>query len=726
MIQEITNRAVIRSSGFEEQNFSIASSSAIFKILRDSLYSNKIGGILREYGANSKDAHDLSNQKDRPIEITFPTVFEPNLKFRDFGYGLSHEQMFNVFCVYGESTKTTSNEVVGYFGIGAKIGFAYISCFTITSIHKGVKSIYNAYLDESDCGKLALLASEESSEEQGLEISISVNPNDFERFKDEAKKLFRFWKPYPIFHNWKDFKPQAVEYHLLRQNRWGFLKNHSTCIVSGPIAYHFDESQIPNLNDIQRKILQKGLAIFVGIGDVNLQASRESIAYTPKTIKFLQNKIGEIEQEIIDEVKLKLNSLKTEVDGRRFFRNVFTDLGELGVISDLVKKDIRIVINGLPITEDFFRIERDSGLHLLECAYRHNKSYKLTVKVTDTTIFHYLKTEKVDQKMVRLFYDTKFNKNGRIRNLMKHYFQLHNVPVNEEFYVFQIKDIAVLKQYCDKTGIDINLFKDINTEIIVPKKKYEPSERKPTGNCRVYDVEDQYDGDNVVEEIDEDCIKVVDLDYSEVPDCFHIYSHYGKYYYDAGMMKYVDVSMSSIHNFLKEYCDDYKSDPYIYIVPVKNAAKVTDKFKSVKNVITPLLEDFFKKKGDLKVKVNSLNKSHVINGLRNAINKGIFTIDDKLSEIFDLIDFKNESFQHTELADEFGVKKEILDLNKEKDHLAKLIDSYLEQYPMLDHIYSCYWDDKKLITNIVNYIALVNNQNQTKLEKTLEIEPVIA
>ena len=72
---------------------------------------------------------------------------------RDYGPGLSHDDMFRVFTRYGRSTKRDSNEVVGMLGIGSKSGFAYADTFTVVSRHGGRVRTYVAALDESEIGR---------------------------------------------------------------------------------------------------------------------------------------------------------------------------------------------------------------------------------------------------------------------------------------------------------------------------------------------------------------------------------------------------------------------------------------------------------------------------------------------------------------------------------------------------------------------------------------------
>ena len=128
----------------------------IFSILRNQLYSNKVLAVIREYSTNAYDAHIEANV-ERPIEITLPTSFSPTFIVRDFGFGLSPDDVQNIFASYGASTKRNTNEQVGMLGLGSKSAFCYVNSFMIVSRHNGTEYTYQAYIDETNVGKVALL-----------------------------------------------------------------------------------------------------------------------------------------------------------------------------------------------------------------------------------------------------------------------------------------------------------------------------------------------------------------------------------------------------------------------------------------------------------------------------------------------------------------------------------------------------------------------------------------
>lgn len=119
----ITSKSDIQTggSGVEREAFFRINQdniSHILGILRNSMYSDKILAVCREYMCNAFDAHVASGIGDRPISVQTPSRLYPFFTVRDFGKGLDEEQVFGLFTSYGDSTKRESNEYVGMLGIG--------------------------------------------------------------------------------------------------------------------------------------------------------------------------------------------------------------------------------------------------------------------------------------------------------------------------------------------------------------------------------------------------------------------------------------------------------------------------------------------------------------------------------------------------------------------------------------------------------------------------------
>jgi hypothetical protein len=69
------------------------------------------------------------------------------------------------------------------------------------SYFEGVKTTYNAFIDETNIGKIVVFHEELTDEESGLEISVTVKPSDIDVFAQTAKRLFKNFTVKPIIKN---------------------------------------------------------------------------------------------------------------------------------------------------------------------------------------------------------------------------------------------------------------------------------------------------------------------------------------------------------------------------------------------------------------------------------------------------------------------------------------------------------------------------------------------
>lgn len=120
MIPNLKHRQLSSSGVAASGTFGISAKDSchIMQILRDTLYSDKVLAVLREYSSNAWDAHREADRADMPIKVTLPTEMAPTLSIRDRGPGLSPEEVFEVYTQYGASTKRESDVTVGTMGIG--------------------------------------------------------------------------------------------------------------------------------------------------------------------------------------------------------------------------------------------------------------------------------------------------------------------------------------------------------------------------------------------------------------------------------------------------------------------------------------------------------------------------------------------------------------------------------------------------------------------------------
>jgi len=295
----------VQTSGLDEQavfGISADNQAHIMTILRDTLYTDKILAVLREYSANAWDSHRMNGKDELPIKVTLPSPAEPTLAIRDFGPGLTQEEVFTVFTQYGASTKRTTDKAVGTLGIGCKSGFAYSDSFSIDSYNNGTKSTYVAVLDKSEKGMISLLNREPCGEESGLCIQIPVRPEDIPLFIDKAKGLFRYFLPKP------DINTEVADMaEISMEMKTGVLtKSGGWVAVMGCIPYRINIDQLQAIRSkeedtVSIKRFLSGLSglLFFKIGEIHIVANREELRYTNETKTALVNRFNDLIEEYV-------------------------------------------------------------------------------------------------------------------------------------------------------------------------------------------------------------------------------------------------------------------------------------------------------------------------------------------------------------------------------------------------------------------------------------------
>ena len=178
---------------FETSEFAIGDIAFIVDMFADKVYSHKERAVIRELSCNAHDSHILAGTTDVPFNVHLPTQLEPNFTIRDYGTGLTDSEIRNIFAGIGISTKRDSNEVIGCFGIGSLSPYSLTDSFTVKSYKDGMCRTYTCYRDEERKPVVALLTELATDEDNGLEVSLTVEDRVWE-FQREAINVFKFWE----------------------------------------------------------------------------------------------------------------------------------------------------------------------------------------------------------------------------------------------------------------------------------------------------------------------------------------------------------------------------------------------------------------------------------------------------------------------------------------------------------------------------------------------------
>lgn len=351
-IEVVSNQQMV---GFGLDN----SNGHLFSVL-SRLYSKPVESTIREVCTNCVDAHIMSHNEDKPFIIKLPN-FEANIyniSFRDFGPGLTHEQINDIYRWYGRSTKTKSNNVTGCLGLGSKSPYSISSTFYVKSYNNGKCSQYTCSKDND--GKPNL--SEEpiifdTQEENGLEVIIPFYKE--EDFQSILKKVLKYFKVKPLVYKqmgelnrdepikieWETFADTAfitptIKMPKIYKNGVNLFKDHKIQIknevIQLQIYYPLDTnlimSTIERFNKLYideknetikkfkisqkrinliKKMFNKGLQLHADPGRISFAPSRESIEYTELTLIYIVKELNKAARILEKQLNSKFENINT-------------------------------------------------------------------------------------------------------------------------------------------------------------------------------------------------------------------------------------------------------------------------------------------------------------------------------------------------------------------------------------------------------------------------------
>lgn len=284
------------------------------------LYKNRLRAVIREYSTNAFDAH-VEAGITRPIEITLPSTLSPYLRIKDFGVGLSVNDITTIYSQYGASTKRTSNDFNGMLGLGCKSAMTYTSQFVVVSVKSGVR--VQVVVERHPMGaNMQVVDTSTTADANGTEVIVQVKREDVAKCAEEAAEFFRMWKPGTVLVN--GAAPKRI--HGLRlSDSLLVTEGDSRCfVVMGNVSYPVERDKVaPGLESTY------GLTVFAPIGAVHFTPAREALMDTPETEATLakaradfQAAAGKAVQQAVEAAKTPSEAIDTYFRYRKMYAGV--------------------------------------------------------------------------------------------------------------------------------------------------------------------------------------------------------------------------------------------------------------------------------------------------------------------------------------------------------------------------------------------------------------------
>jgi hypothetical protein len=376
MIITQAKKSAVKSHDFQETSCTIDAEDMRFvsSLLRNN-YSNPTLATIREVIANAVDAN-LEASATKNIEVSLPTSLNPTFCVRDYGGGLSQEDMMELYSKFGKSTKRASNNYIGGFGIGKFAPLSYGDSFSVVSWNSGKKTTYSVFIDENEDTKILKLDESEIQQSKrkgnGLEIRVAVADEDVSNFREQCLKFLIFFRKSPTIINLGDDKVKDIVKFLEgTDDSWFFLetevnnygryshRDHNSSAIMGDVAYPIDPrsmnfSSYEDGNAISNLLSCDSLLLRFPIGALKLHHSRESIEYNKDTQEIICNKAREIILDMRKIATTKLKGAKDLWEAMKLYNSIANNMDHN--LKDIFRNAFHW--KGIKITSAYFRKER--------------------------------------------------------------------------------------------------------------------------------------------------------------------------------------------------------------------------------------------------------------------------------------------------------------------------------------------------------------------------------
>lgn len=278
--------------------FSVSeNSSKLFAMLSDSLYTQKERSVITELSSNAFDAHILVGKKHIPFEVQLPTNLVPELRIRDFGPGLSEDNVYNFLTKFGSSSKENSNDFVGAFGIGSKSPASVTDSWEIKSYNGGKLSHYLVHINENGIPSINKIL-EKDSDETGLEVIVPTKSNAQTIWHQAARQTYLHYDTVPVV---KGIASPIVQFTpSIKCKTFHADSNTQSCgILINQRMYALDTSMF-NQDTKHNYIMHSKPMLPFNIGELSISLSREALQYNARTKSAISKRLDDVFDELKD------------------------------------------------------------------------------------------------------------------------------------------------------------------------------------------------------------------------------------------------------------------------------------------------------------------------------------------------------------------------------------------------------------------------------------------
>jgi hypothetical protein len=345
-----------RSNLGSEQGFRIQANRRAFQILSSNLYADKITAVIRELSCNAWDSHVAAGKTNIPFEVHLPNMLEPYFSVQDYGLGLSHDQVMNIYTTYFESTKTHTNDLIGGLGLGSKSPFSYTNSFDVVSVYNGVCRNYAMFINEAGKPSVAFMGDSPTTAPNGVRVNMPVKSTDFKAFNVKAAQVFKWFSHPPKVSGDSRFEIPTIKINLdiqgiswrLQESSYSSYNSNAVALM-GNVAYPLKTSVIkPKFH----KLLEWPLIIDFKIGELDISASREDLSYDSVTVQIIETKLAYIFNDLENRIQDKFKEADTLWEARLLMSVISKDRSLSDILYVMRRSGFKPMWRGQEVSQD--------------------------------------------------------------------------------------------------------------------------------------------------------------------------------------------------------------------------------------------------------------------------------------------------------------------------------------------------------------------------------------
>ena len=386
----------------------------ITQLLTSNLYSKPFESFLREAVSNAYDSH-VEAGTDEYILLYIRKLDNRGMhrvSVRDYGVGLSPERFYEVYTNIAGSTKRSTNDFIGGFGIGRMASLSVADVSTITSYYHNVKYVYMMYKNTDGSINIDKMSETQGNFKDGLEVSVETYIRNSD-ITEAIGKLIMFEKLY-IQYDAEDCTSKdwflTTQIDEFNDRKFVHFKTFSVCSAYksykkvcsiGNVLYDFTESPLDARVDTSKIILH------IPVGSVDIVPSRENLQFTERTKQTIKQALIDFKQEAEDIMSKELankNFTLTEYFDK-MSKNSYPLDTEVPIFIDFddvpnCLNNSHMTINGLDIPKYYIKYLNDVEYQYIPKesvydAYINGKSTKSAVAVSKILTGKYATYRKV-------------------------------------------------------------------------------------------------------------------------------------------------------------------------------------------------------------------------------------------------------------------------------------------------------------------------------------------